>query len=200
MTGAAPAIPIVNETTPAAVTSRCISVLLGYSLTSTAPMTLDVFGRSKLVRGHNPAMQLRAWLMARRTFGVIAAVVLTAAVVLYAPIGLGTQEPQGMAIRTHIFFAVLAISAVCAWVIAVGPEQSWFRFLAAATAGFNGLWLFSYVGPPVLLASLLTIIVAGTGGVRRSVATIVVVLAVLGFGVAIVVLRLTEPPGEHIFG
>jgi hypothetical protein len=65
--------------------------------------------------------------------------------------------------------------------------------------GFNGIWMFSFVGVPVVVASLMAIVVSAVG-VPRRLAAAIVSLALVGFGVGLVVLRLTEPPGEHIFG
>ena len=70
---------------------------------------------------------------------------------------------------------------------------------SAADVAEASQWIFSFVGLPVVVVSLMAIFVSAVG-VPRRLAAAVGALAVVGFGVGLVVLRLTEPPGEHIFG
>ena len=129
----------------------------------------------------------------------LAAAILTSAALLYAPIGLGTDSPPGMAVRTHVLWAVLVLSAAATWVLAVKSELRLVRLVAAAAGGFNGLWIFSFVGPPVVLASLAAIVVAAIG-VPRRLSIAIVAAAMVGLVLGLVLLSLTAPPGEHLFG
>jgi hypothetical protein len=124
---------------------------------------------------------------------------LTAAAVLYVPIGLGTQSPTEMVVRTHLLFAVVILSAAAGWIVAISPDPRIPRLVSSAAGGFNGIWIFSFVGLPVVVASLLAILVSAIGVPRRLAFTVVTV-AVVGFGLGLLVLRLTQPSGEHIFG
>lgn len=127
------------------------------------------------------------------------AAVLTAAAILYAPIGVGTQSPTEMAVRTHLFFAVVLTSATGMWIVTVRPRVDAARLVSAATAGFNCVWIFSFVGVPVVVASVVAISVSAVGVPRRRTIA-AVALASAAFVLGLVVLRITEPPGEHIFG
>ncbi|MEP6752399.1 MAG: hypothetical protein ABI959_06600 [Candidatus Dormiibacterota bacterium] len=79
------------------------------------------------------------------------------------------------------------------------PDRLPSRLVTAATAGFNLIWIFSFAGVPVVLASILGVLVAAVGVPRRILATVVAVAAV-AFSLGLILLRVTEPPGEHIFG
>jgi hypothetical protein len=83
--------------------------------------------------------------------------------------------------------------------LAIRPHGRIPRLVSSVAGGFNGIWIFSFVGLPVVGASLIAIFVSAVG-VPRRLAAAVVALAVVGFGIGLVVLRLTQPPGEHIFG
>src|SRR5581483_4218988 len=105
----------------------------------------------------------------------------------------------GMAARTHVVLFVLAISAVSAWLITISPHPTSVRFLTGVSAGFNLIWMFSFAGPPVVLASVVAVLVAVVG-VPRRVGLTTSLLAVLGVSCGLILLRVTEPSGEHIFG
>ena len=124
---------------------------------------------------------------------------LTVAVGLYAAIGLGTDSPPQMAARTHLLWAVLIVSAASTWVLTIKPDSVVSRLVIGATGGFNWIWILSFVGLPVVVASLLAVLLAAVGVPRRLGAAVVAVAAV-GFALGLLVLRVTEPPGEHIFG
>jgi hypothetical protein len=104
-----------------------------------------------------------------------------------------------MAIRTHLVWAVVLLSAAATWIVAFRPERRVARLAAGVTAGFNGIWIFSFVGLPVVVVSLIAILVSAIGVPRRLVAAMFA-LAIVGFGLGLLVLRVTEPAGEHIFG
>lgn len=100
---------------------------------------------------------------------------------------------------THLVLAVVVVSAAATWMLAIRPHGRIPRLVSSVAGGFNCIWIFSFVGLPVVVASLIAIFVSAVG-VPRRLAAAVVALAVVGFGVGLVALRLTEPPGEHIFG
>jgi hypothetical protein len=134
-----------------------------------------------------------------RVIGGLSAGLLTAGAALYASIVIATGSPTEMVVRTHVVLAVLVVSAAGTWIVATTPRVRIPRLISSVAAGFNGIWIFSFVGPPVVVASLIAILISAVGVPRRLVVA-VISLAALGFGLGLVVLRLTEPPGEHIFG
>ncbi len=129
----------------------------------------------------------------------LAAVLLTLAALLYAPIGLSAQSTAGMAVRTHLLLVVVVVSATGTWILTIRPDRRVPRLVSSVAGGFNGIWIFSVVGLPVVVASLIAIVVAAIGMPRRLAVT-VVALALVGCCLGLIVVRLTEPPGEHIFG
>jgi hypothetical protein len=128
-----------------------------------------------------------------------AAIVLTAAAILYAPIALSGQSSTGMDLRTHLLLVVVVISAAGTWILTIRPNRRSARFVASLAGGFNGIWILSGIGLPVVVASLIAIFVAAVGLPRR-VTGLVVGLALVGLAIGLIVVRLTQPPGEHIFG
>lgn len=141
----------------------------------------------------------KTWSRSLRVVACLSAALLTVAAVLYAPIGLGTQTPAQMVVRTHLLLAVVVVAAAATWILAIRPDSRAARLVAGVACGLNGIWIFSFVGLPVVVASLIAIFVSAVG-VPRRLAVAVITLALVGFGVGLVVLRLTQPPGERIFG
>ena len=141
----------------------------------------------------------KTWSFSLRIVAGLSASLLTVAAVLYAPIGLGTQSPTEMAVRTHLLLAGVVVSAAGTWILAIRPDSRGARLVSSVVGGFNGIWIFSFVGLPVVVASLAAIFVSAVG-VPRRLAAAIVTLAIVGFGMGLVVLRLTQPPGERIFG
>jgi hypothetical protein len=134
----------------------------------------------------------KTWSRSLRVVAGLSAALLTVAAVLYAPIA-------ETAVRTQLVLAVLVVSAAATWIMAIKPASGAVRLVSSIVSGFNGIWIFSFAGLPVVVASLIAIFVSAVG-VPRRVAALVIALAMVGFGAGLVVLRLTEPPGEHIFG
>ncbi|MEA2643990.1 MAG: hypothetical protein QOG08_1016 [Chloroflexota bacterium] len=141
----------------------------------------------------------KTWSRSLRVVAGVSALLLTAAAVLYAPVGLNASSPIGVAVRAHLVLAVVVVSAAATWMLAIRPHARISRLVSSMAGGFNGIWIFSFVGLPVVVASLIAIFVSAVG-VPRRLAAAIVSLALVGFGVGLLVLRLTEPPGEHIFG
>jgi hypothetical protein len=140
-----------------------------------------------------------AWGLSLRLASGLAAVVLTAAAILYAPIALSAQSSAGMDLRTHLLLVVVVISAAGTWIMTLTPRRRAARFVASAAGGFNGIWILSGIGLPVVVASLIAILVA-TVGLPRRLAAVIVALALVGLALGLIAVRLTQPLGEHIFG
>jgi hypothetical protein len=127
------------------------------------------------------------------------AVVLTGAALLYAPIPFDAAlQGPGMVIRTQLVLAVVIVSAIATWMLAMRPENQVVRLATSASSGFNLVWIFSFVGLSVVLSSMLGIAVATVPGPRR-LGLALVAVAVAGFALGLLMMRLTQPPGEHIF-
>jgi hypothetical protein len=134
-----------------------------------------------------------------RVIAGLSAALLTIAAVFYAPIGLGTQSPIEMEARTHLLLGMVMFGAAGTWILAVRPQGRVARLVSSFAAGFNCVWIFTLIGLPVVVASLIAIVVSATG-VPRRLGFAVVTLALVGLGIGLLVLRITQPPGEHIFG
>jgi hypothetical protein len=146
------------------------------------------------------ALPQKARSAARAVLAAASALVLTAAAFLYTPVALeASQQGPGMAIRTRLIVAVLMLSALSNWMQAVRPKKRIVQLAINASSGFNLIWIFSFVGPPVVLASLLGAALATVPAPRRFI-LILIGVAAAGLGLGLLLLRLTEPPGEHIFG
>jgi hypothetical protein len=141
----------------------------------------------------------KTWRVSLRVIAGLSAALLTVAAALYVPVALGTQSPPEMAARTHLLLTVVVVSAAATWIVVARPDARIPRLVSGAAGGFNGIWILSFVGLPVVLASLLAILLSAFGVPRRF-AIGVVAVAITGFGLGLLALRLTEPPGEHIFG
>lgn len=142
----------------------------------------------------------KAWSAAPRILAAASALVLTVAAVFYTPIVLGLgQHGYGLGIRTNVLLVVLVISAASTWLPVAGRGGRGVRLVTSVTCGFNLVWIFSVVGIPVVTASLLGAIVAIVPGPRRF-AAVLVGVAALGLGLGLLMFRLTEPPGERLFG
>jgi cytochrome bd-type quinol oxidase subunit 2 len=139
-----------------------------------------------------------AWGLARAGLTGLAAFVLSAAAVLYATIAFDTSSPPGMEVRTRLVWAVLVLSVASTWILAFRKEDQSSRLVTGFASGFNCVWLVSFVGLPVVAASLLACLPQPSSSRRR--VPVVIALAALGLAVGLVMVRLTEPPGEHIFG
>lgn len=150
--------------------------------------------------GYHVAWLRKAVSGAPRFLAGASAVILTGAALLYAPIPFDAAvQGPGMVIRTQLILAAVIVSAISTWILAIRPESQVVRLATSASSGFNLVWIFSFVGLPVVLASLLGIAVATVPVPRRLVLALIAV-AVAGFALGLLMMRLTQPPGEHIFG
>lgn len=127
---------------------------------------------------------------------IVSVVALAAAAILYAPIATGPSQGTGMEIRTTLIFGVLVVSAASMSLIAARGHD-FVRAVASLSNGFNLVWIFSFVGPPVVIAALMGIAAAVTVKPRR---LVLLFLPICGAVLGALMLRLTEPPGERLFG
>jgi hypothetical protein len=117
---------------------------------------------------------------------------------LYATIAFDTSSPPGKEVRTRLVWAVLVLSAASTWILAFRRENQSSSLVTGFASGFNCIWLVSFVGLPVVAASLLACFAAAVTGPRRR-GPVVIAPAALGLAVACDG-ALAEPPGENIFG
>jgi len=104
-----------------------------------------------------------------------------------------------MVLRIWLLLAFVIVSAVSMWMLVVGRESLAVRLAINLSCGFNLIWIFSFVGPPVVVASVLAAGLATVPAPRRLL-PILIGVAAAGLCAGLLVLRFTEPPGEHIFG
>jgi hypothetical protein len=133
-----------------------------------------------------------------RILAGLAATILTATAFIYTPIAVAVS-PSIFAIRVWLLLASVIVSAVSTWMLVVGRESSLIRIAINVSCGFNLVWIFSFVGPPVVGASVLAAGLATVPAPRRLIPVLIGV-AVAGLCLGLLVLRSTQPPGEHIFG
>jgi hypothetical protein len=144
----------------------------------------------------------RARSAAPRILAGLSAVVLTVTSFAYSPLAVSatpTQGGPGMALRIWLLLAFVIVSAVSTWMLVVGRESLAVRLAINLSCGFNLIWIFSFVGPPVVVASVLAAGLA-TVPAPRHLLTILIGVAAAGLCAGLLVLRFTQPPGEHIFG
>ena len=135
-----------------------------------------------------------------RVLAGAAAAVLTVAALLYVPIALASAaQGPAMVVRTRFVLVVLILSAISTWLLAIRPKGLVGRFATNASTGFNLIWIFSFPGLPIVSASLLAAGVATVAGPRRLIPELIA-SAFIGLGLGLLLLMLTEPPGEHLFG
>jgi hypothetical protein len=127
----------------------------------------------------------KARAAAPRVLAGIAALVLTVTTFIYTPIA---SQGTGTGLRIWLLLAVVAVSAVSSWMLVVGRQDLPIRLLINFSCGFNLVWIFSAVGPPVVVAS----VVAGglaTIPAPRSVLPALIGVAVAGLCLGLIVLR-----------
>jgi len=127
----------------------------------------------------------KARAAAPRFLAGIAALVLTLTTFVYTPIaGQGT----GPGLRIWLLLAVMAVSAVSSWMLVVGRRDLPIGLLINFSCGFNLVWIFSAVGPPVVVASVLAAGLA-TIPAPRSLLPALIGVAVAGLILGLIVLR-----------
>jgi hypothetical protein len=135
--------------------------------------------------------QERARSAAPRLLALASAVVFTAFAFLYTPTALAISASlgQGYKIRIWLLLASVIISAVSTWMLVVGQHRLAVRVAINLSSGFNLIWIFSVIGPPVVLASVVAAGLATVPAPRRLLPWLVGV-AVAGFCLGLLALRL----------
>ncbi|HEY8864181.1 MAG TPA: hypothetical protein VIO37_08420 [Candidatus Dormibacteraeota bacterium] len=135
---------------------------------------------------------------APRVLAALAALVLSAVAFVYTPIVVTTTS-QGSGIRIWLLLALVIVSALSTWMLVVGRENLVVRLAINFSCGFNLIWIFSFIGPPVVVASVLAAGLATVPAPRRLL-PVLIGAAVAGLALGLIVLIVTQPPGERIFG
>jgi hypothetical protein len=122
---------------------------------------------------------------APRVLAGVAALVLTVTTFIYTPIA---SQGSGLGIRIWLLLAVMIVSAVSTWMLVVGHVSPVVKVLINLSCGFNLVWIFSSVGPPVVVASVLAAGLA-TVPAPRSLLPMLIGVAVAGLCLGLLVLR-----------
>jgi hypothetical protein len=127
----------------------------------------------------------KARAAAPRVLAGVGALVLTGTTFIYTPVA---SQGTGTGIRIWLLLAVMAISAVSTWMLVVGRQDLPIRLLINLSCGFNLVWIFSAVGPPVVVAS---VVAAGLATIPapRSLLPALIGVAVAGLFLGLVALR-----------
>jgi hypothetical protein len=135
--------------------------------------------------------QERARRSAPRILAIAAAAVFTVFAFLYTPTALAVRASlgQGYQIRIWLLVASVVISAVSTWMLVVGRQSLVVRLAINLSCGFNLIWVFSSVGPPVVLASVVAAGLVTVPAPRRQL-PILVGASVAGLCLGLLALRL----------
>jgi hypothetical protein len=121
---------------------------------------------------------------------VASAVVFTVFAFLYSPTAVAaTSQSHGIQIRIWLLVAFVIVSAVSTWMLVVGRQGLLVKVAVNLSCGFNLIWIFSFIGPPVVLAS---VVAAGLATVPapRGLLPVLVGSAVAGFCLGLLVLQI----------
>jgi hypothetical protein len=110
--------------------------------------------------------QERARRATPRILAVISAVILTAVAFYSAAIVFVPQTP-GMAVRIWVLLAFMVVAAVSTWMLVVGQQSLGVKLAVNLAGGFNLIWMFSFFGPPVVVASVIAAGLASVPAPRR---------------------------------
>lgn len=142
----------------------------------------------------------RARGAAPRILAAVAALVLTVVAFIYTPIVVTTSSQGGSAsIRLWLLMPMVILAAVSTWMLVVGRHSLLVRVAINLSSGFNLIWIFSFIGVPVVLASVLSAGLATVPAPRQQL-PILFGVVIGGLVLGLLVLILTQPPGERIFG
>jgi len=97
---------------------------------------------------------------------VISAVILTAVTFWSAAVVFLPQTP-GLKIRIWVLLAVMALAAVSTWMLVIGRQGLLVKLAINVSCGFNLIWMFSFFGPPVVVASVVAAGLATVPAPRR---------------------------------
>jgi hypothetical protein len=136
--------------------------------------------------------QQKARSAAPRVLAIAAAVVFTIFAFLYSPtafVATATQQGQGTQIRIWLLLAFAILAAVSTWMLVIGRQEQAIRAAINFSSGFNLVWIFSFIGPPVVLASVVAAGLATVPAARRQL-PILIGAAVAGLCLGLLVLRI----------
>jgi hypothetical protein len=137
---------------------------------------------------------------APRVLAALSALVLTAVAFVYTPIVFTTStQGSSASIRLWLLLPMVILAAVSTWMLVIGRQNLVVRMAINFSSGFNLIWIFSFIGPPVVVASVLAAGLATVPVPRQQLPTLFGV-AIGGLALGLLVLILTQPPGERIFG
>jgi hypothetical protein len=117
-------------------------------------------------------------------------VVFTVFAFLYSPTAVAaTSQSHGIQIRIWLLVAFVIVSAVSTWMLVVGQQGLLVKLAVNLSCGFNLIWIFSFIGPPVVLAS---VVAAGLATVPapRGLLPVLVGSAVAGLCLGLLVLQI----------
>jgi len=130
----------------------------------------------------------------------LAALVLTVVAFIYTPIVVTTSSQAGsVSIRLWLLLPMVIVAAVSTWMLVVGRHSLVVRVAINLSSGYNLIWIFSFIGVPVVLASVLAAGLATVPAPRQQL-PILFGVAIGGLVLGLLVLILTQPPGQRIFG
>jgi len=130
----------------------------------------------------------------------LAALVLTVVAFIYTPIVVTTSSQAGsVSIRLWLLLPMVIVAAVSTWMLVVGRQSLVVRVAINLSSGYNLIWIFSFIGVPVVLASVLAAGLATVPAPRQQL-PILFGVAIGGLVLGLLVLILTQPPGQRIFG
>jgi hypothetical protein len=99
---------------------------------------------------------------------VASAVVFTVFAFVYSPTAVAAStQSHGIQIRIWVLLAFVIVSAASTWMLAVGQQNLSVKVAVNLSCGFNLIWIFSFIGPPVVLASVVAAGLATVPAPRR---------------------------------
>ena len=92
---------------------------------------------------------------APRVLAITAASVFTVFAFLYTPTAFAIPASlgQGYQARIWLLLAPVIIAAISTWMLVVGKRSLFVRLAINLSCGVNLIWIFSFIGAPVFLAS-----------------------------------------------
>lgn len=131
----------------------------------------------------------KAGSAAPRLLAGVSALVLTAVALYSATVAVLPQHGLGIAIRIWLLLGFMILAALSSWMLVVGQESLLVRVATNLSCGFNLIWIFSYLGPPVVVASVLAAGLATVPAPRRLL-PILIGAAVAGLCLGLLALRI----------
>jgi hypothetical protein len=135
--------------------------------------------------------QEKARRAAPRFLAIAAASVFTVFAFLYTPTAFAVPATlgQGYQARIWLLLASVIIAAASTWMLVVGQQSPFVRLAINFSCGVNLIWIFSFIGPPVFVASVVAAGLATVPAPRRQL-PILIGAAVAGLCVGLLALQL----------